>query len=301
MSSTLQGILAPMTTPFTADGQIDDSAIQQQVQFLLGQGVHGLVVGGSTGEGHALGGDELRRVVSTVMDEAAGRIPVLAGIIADSTREAIQRGQAVGDLGVVALQVTPVHYLFRPDDNAMVEYFRTVTVETGLPVIIYNVIRWNYLDPDLLCRILHEVPGVIGVKQSAGDLKLFADLLLSVGPDDLVLSAVDALMYPSFTLGAHGAVAAILSAVPGSCVELWNAVQAGDHDKARDLHGRLLSLWNAMEGDNLPACVKYAQSRQGCPVTYPRAPMPAASEHQKQAIDQALDGIGVEATESLVV
>jgi len=93
---------------------------------------------------------------------------------------------------------------------------------------------------------------VIGVKQSAGDMKLLADLLLLVGDDARIMTAVDALLYPSFTLGAHGAIAAILTAVPGLCVQLWDAVQAGDHKQALALHGRLLPIWNAIFHDNLP-------------------------------------------------
>src|SRR5262249_62359030 len=95
---------------------------------------------------------------------------------------------------------------------------------TGLPIIVYNVVPWTYLSPSLLARILSSVEGVIGVKQSAGDLKLLADLLLLVGNRARIMTAVDALLYPSFSLGAHGAIAAILSAAPRLCVELSDAV-----------------------------------------------------------------------------
>ena len=98
-----------------------------------------------------------------------GAAPVIAGIIANSTREVVQRGTALAELGVAALQITPVHYLFRPDDDAMLEFYRAAMEQTGLPVIIYNVVPWSYLAPELLCRILGDVPGVIGVKQSADD------------------------------------------------------------------------------------------------------------------------------------
>ena len=125
---------------------------------------------------------------------------------------------------------------------------------------------WSYLSPALLCRIMAEVPGVIGVKQSAGDLKLLADLLIAARPESRIFSAVDALLYPSFALGAQGAIAAILAAAPGACVQLWDAVQAGDHARALDLHRRLLVLWNALVADNLPACTKHAQALQGVPV-----------------------------------
>jgi 4-hydroxy-tetrahydrodipicolinate synthase len=218
-------------------------------------------------------------------------VPVIAGIIVDSTRDAIRRGKAVLGLGVAALQVTPVHYLFRPDDDAMQGHFRAIAEATGLPIVIYNVVPWSYLSPQLLVRIMREVPGVIGVKQSAGDLKLFADLMLMAGPQNRIFSAVDALLYPSFALGAHGSIAAILTAAPRACVELWDAVQAGDHALALDWHRRLLVLWNALVADNLPACTKYAQTLQGVPAGSPRAPMPPASQAQQRAIAAALRGI----------
>jgi 4-hydroxy-tetrahydrodipicolinate synthase len=286
------GIIPPMTTPFDGDGEIDEAAVRAQVRWLLDRGVHGLAAGGSTGEGHTLDADELRRLVAIVVEEVEGRVPVIAGIIVDSTRDAIRRGKALADLGVAALQVTPVHYLFRPDEDAMLAHFRAICEATGQRVIIYNVVPWSYLAPGLLLRIMHEVRGVIGVKQSAADLKLVADLLLAAGPEDHIFSAVDALLYPSFVLGAHGTIAALPSAAPGPCVALWNAVRRGDHQHAHDLHRRLLHLWNALVGDNLPACVKHAQTLQGCPAGQPRAPMPAASADQHRAIATGLEMLG---------
>jgi 4-hydroxy-tetrahydrodipicolinate synthase len=126
------------------------------------------------------------------------------------------------------------------------------------------------------------------VKQSAGDLKLFADLMIQLGDRGVILSAVDALLYPSFALGAHGAIAAILAAAPTLCVELWNAVAQGRHARARELHELLLPIWNAMFADNLPANVKTAQALQGRPGGVPRAPMPASSPAQTDAIRSAL-------------
>lgn len=282
-----------MTTAFDERGDIDEGAVRVQVDWMVEQGVHGLAVGGSTGEGHTLDRDEFARLIEIVVDQAADRLPVIAGIIVDSTREAIRRGKMVRDLGAAALQVTPVHYVFRPDNEAMVEHFRALAGETGQPVIIYNVVPWTYLSPDLLCQIMTEIPGVVGVKQSAGDMKLLADLLVQAAPDRRIFTAVDALLYSSFALGAHGAIAAILTAAPRASVNLWNAVEAGDHAKALDLHRRLLPLWNAIFHDNLPANTKYAQHLQGCPSGLPRAPMPATSEAQKSKIRTALAGLGI--------
>jgi 4-hydroxy-tetrahydrodipicolinate synthase len=227
------------------------------------------------------------------VEAASSRVPVITGIITDSTQGSVERGRAVADLGVAALQVTPVHYLFRPTDEAMVTHFRTLTEETGLPVIIYNVVPWTYLSPELLDRILTEVEGVIGVKQSAGDMKLLADLLVSSRQKGRIMTAVDALLYPSFVLGAHGAIAAVLTAAPKLCVEVWDAVAAGDHARAKVVHEKLLGIWNAINGDNLPANVKCAMRLQGREGGLPRPPMPESSAEQEEGIRRALGAAGL--------
>jgi 4-hydroxy-tetrahydrodipicolinate synthase len=291
MKTRPMGVIPPMTTPFGRDGEIDFKLVVPQIEWMIGAGVHGVAAGGSTGEGHTLDHEEYRDLMAATVEAAKGRLPVIAGIIVDSTRDAIRRGKLVRDMNIAALQVTPVHYLFKPDDEAMVAHFRSMADETGMPIIIYNVVPWSYLSPTLLTRIMNEVPLVIGVKQSAGDLKLFADLMM-MAPDRLIFSAVDALMYPSYVLGAHGSIAAILTAAPHASVELWDAVKAGNHDRALDLHKKLLALWNALNADNLPACTRHAQTLQGLAKTYPRAPMPDASIAQQAAIRGALERLG---------
>jgi len=284
----LQGIIPPTVTPFKPNGDLDLHLVKGQVDWLIAQGAHGLACAGSTGEGHAIDAEEHRDLLAATVEAVAGRVPIVAGVIADSTREAIKRGRMVRSPDVAALQVTPVHYLFRPHDDAMVAHFRAVAEETGQPVIIYNVVPWCYLSPALLLRIFREVPGVLGVKQSAGDLKLLADLLVSADEKNLIFSAVDALLYPSYVLGAQGAIAATLTAAPRACVDVWDAVKAGDHPRALALHERLLALWNALYADNLPACVRYAQQLQGVASGVSRAPMPEPSAEQKSRIEAAL-------------
>lgn len=289
MRERIYGILPPLTTPFTEKEEVDEKALRAEVRYLIEEArVQGLVVCGSTGEGHTLTTEEVRQITAVTLEEAQGRVPVITGIITNSTKSAIERGKAVADLGVTALQVTPVHYLFRPDDQAMRDHFRAITESTGLPLIIYNVVPWAYLSPQLLTEIVTEVEGVIGVKQSAGDLKLLADLLLILGDRGIILSAVDALLYPSFALGAHGAVAAILTAVPTLSVKLWEAVHQGNHSLALELHQYLLHIWNALQGDNLPARVKYAMELQGRRGGEVRAPMSKVSNVQAEAIRKAL-------------
>ncbi len=288
MSVDIFGIIPPVVTPFDADGEIVIEKFRAQIRFLLAQGVHGICVGGSTGEGHTLTSDEFALLMNVSAEEVAGKVPLIAGIIANSTREAILRARRLKGLGIAGLQITPVHYLFKPDDDATVDHFRAIADAVPEPIVIYNVIPWNYLSPALLVRVMNTVPGVIGVKQSAGDLKLMADLLLNIPAGRKVLTAIDALLYPSFVLGAHGVIAANPAAVPGPCVRLWNAVQAGDHGHALELHARLLRFWNTIVGDTLPACVKYALELQGCPASLPRAPMRAPAAAQRAAIKAAL-------------
>ena len=294
MYENIYGIVPPMTTPFRPDGSIDEDALRAETRYMIDVAkVHGLAVCGSTGEGHTITNEETRRITEIVVKEAKARISVITGVITDSTAQAIERGKVVKDLGVAALQVTPPHYLFRPDDDSMLKHFEALAKGTGMPIIIYNVVPWTYLSPQLLTRIITTVEGVIGVKQSAGDLKLMADLVLLLRDRGRIMSAVDALMYPSFVLGAHGAIAAILTAVPTLLVQLWDAVQAGDHKKALVLHEKLLPIWNAICADNLPANTKTCQELLGRRAGVPRAPMPASSPSQTAAIRAALQNAGL--------
>ena len=284
----ITGILPPLVTPFDKNEDVDEAALRIEAQYMISQGVHGLVAGGSAGEGFTLSTDELHRIVAVTSEEAGGRMPVVAGIIVNSTRQAIEKARAVQDLGVSALQITPVHYIYKSDDDAMIRHFRAVYDAVGIPIIIYNVVPWNYLSPAVMLRMMREEPGIIGVKQSAGDMKMLADLLLNARPQDRIYAALDALLYPTFALGCHGAISQILAAIPGPCVQLWDLVQRGEHRQALQLHQRMLKLWNAIAGDNRLAVTKHVLSLQGVPAGLPRAPLTPASPAQQQAARAAL-------------
>lgn len=284
----LTGVLPPITMPFDAKGDLVKGGLKEQIDFIIGAGARAVVAGGSTGEGHTLTDAEYEAVMREAYEATNGRVPFVAGLIVQSTRDAIVRTQRLKGLNIEALQVTPVHYLFKPDAEATIEHFRAIHDATGIPILIYNVIPWNYLGIDLMLRIMDEVPGVVGMKQSGGDLKSVSDLLLRCKPDNLVLSGVDALLYPGFCIGMHGAITALTSAVPGVIVKLQKAVEANDHATARELHFKLNALWNSLNHDNLPACVKYIQHLQGVSMFEPRAPMMRVSAAQKDAIRKNL-------------
>lgn len=155
MKTNLKGIIPALVTPFDGTGEIDEKKCRAQIHFLLKKGVHGVCFGGSTGEGQTLDIDEFKRLAAITVEEVAGKVPVVAGIIAASTREVIKRGKAIRDLKIEALQVTPVFYVFQPDDEANFGHFKTITQEVGTPVLVCNVIPWNLLSTPLVLRILH--------------------------------------------------------------------------------------------------------------------------------------------------
>lgn len=291
LKQTLRGILPPVTMPFDSSGQFLPEGINDIIDWTIRSGANGVVAGGSTGEGHTLSSQEFVEAMRATHSAVSGRVPFIAGLIVNSTLEAVERVNSISDLKVDALQITPVHYLFKPDDDATVEHFREIWEATGIPILIYNVIPWNYLSVDLMLRIMDEVPGVVGMKQSSGDLKSVSDLVMKRDPDNIVLTGIDALLYQSFDLGADGAISALTAGLPGVTAELFKSVEQGNHDKARMIHFKLNGLWNVLRHDNLPACIKYIQSCQGIPLYEPRKPMESVTDAQKQAIDQQLKNI----------
>ncbi|HEX7072770.1 MAG TPA: dihydrodipicolinate synthase family protein [Hyphomicrobiaceae bacterium] len=290
---SLTGVLPPVVTPFDKAGNIDFGCLREQIDFIVEAGCTGIVIGGSTGEGHTLNSEDFCELMEAAHEALNGRGSLLAGLIVNSTKEAIDRLKRIEGMKVDALQVTPVHYLFKPGPDATVSHFKKIAEHTPVPLLIYNVIQWNYLSVDLMLRIMDEVPGVIGMKQSNGDLKSVSDLLLRKKSENVVLTGIDGLLYPAFMLGVDGAITALTAAVPGLVVKLWKAVQNGDHRQAREIHFRLAKLWNSMTHDNLPACTKYVQHRQGLKLSFPRAPMEEVSAEQKRSMDAALDEIGL--------
>lgn len=289
--TTWAGIIPPMVTPFRAgDETVDERAVAGEVEYLIAAGVQGICVTGSTGEGATITVAEAAQIARVAVEQARGRVPVIAGIIQNSTRLVREYGEAVRAAGVDGLQVTPVHYLFAPDADATVAYYRAVA-ELGLPVIIYNVIPWAFLDPPVLVRVMETVDAVVGVKQSGGDLHKLADLLVSAPPSKAIFSAVDDLLYPSFVLGAHGSISAIVSVLPRTALKLWEAVQAGRHEEALALHRLMLRVWRAVEGPNMPARIKAALAYQGRPAGVARSPSARVTEADRAAIAAALEAV----------
>ncbi|GIL28189.1 dihydrodipicolinate synthase family protein [Actinocatenispora comari] len=293
MTIDLHGIIPPLVTPFDADERVDENALRAEVRYHLDRGVHGLCVTGSTGDGQMLSAEDSATVAAAAVKEVAGRVPVISGIIRDSTAEVIRYGNLLRETGVDALQVTPVHYLFQPDEENTIAYYRRISEETGLPVLIYNVIPYALIPATTVARILNEVPGVIAVKQSGGNIHQLADLLHYAPTGGKVFTAVDDLLYPGYLLGAQGAISATLTVVPELCVAQWDAVQRGDHAEALAIHNKLLPVWRAIDGPNMTVRIKAALALQGRDGGHGRSPLTPVSDVERDTIRQALTKAGV--------
>lgn len=286
-SMELGGVIVPLTTPFATDETIDFEAFSRQIEWMLAEGVDGVVVGGSTGEGFALDEEEVFALSRRALDVVAGRVPVMTSIMADSSRAAMRRARQLSELPLTGLQVAPPHYIFAPGDDGLVEFYSHVSGAADFPIVIYNVISWANVRPELAVRIMDRVPQVRAVKQSDKDLGAFADLILAVG-GERVFGAIDGSLMSCYDLGAAGSIAAIASAAPGANVSLWKAVRDDRRDQAQALNRELCNLWRFLAAPNLPARVKAAQILQGVPAGLPRSPMSAAPADSETGLGDAL-------------
>jgi 4-hydroxy-tetrahydrodipicolinate synthase len=303
MSPQLAGVIPPIVTPFTASEEVDEDALRAEINYMLEAGAHGITLTGSTGEGHTMTVEDSCLVARIAVAEVGGRVPVVSGIIQDSTRTVVRYGRALKDQGVDALQITPVHYLFAPGRDGTLRYYEEIGSKVQLPIVIYNVVPWNTIDVPTLLD-LAEQEWIIGVKQSGGDIHKLADLLRAVratGSRLRVLSAVDALLFSSYLMGAHGSIAAVLAVLPRQSVALWNACQAGDIGGALEIHEAMLPLWRILEvPSDMTARVKAAISLQGRAVGDPRRPLLPVSAEVRAELDAALEISGELATSSAV-
>ncbi|MFG1960295.1 dihydrodipicolinate synthase family protein [Nonomuraea sp. NPDC049028] len=283
----LHGMISTVVTPFDENDEVDLDLLRQEVKYLLEAGVTAICACGSTGEGQTLSLEESRDICRVVVEEVAGRVPVIAGVIQNSTAQVIRYSLALKEVGVDALQITPVHYVFAPSAEETVAYYREIGAAVDLPIVLYNVVPWALVPVDVIER-LAAVPQLVAIKQSGGDMHLLVDLLARVRDRFTILAALDDLHYPAFVLGAHGALAAIPTVTPRLSVELWNAIQDGDHALALRLHERILTVWRAIDGPNLPATLKAALELQGRNGGRPRKPFAPASSAERERIAVAL-------------
>ncbi len=293
MGLDLRGVIPAVITPFDEAGQIDEKALRTELDYHLSCGVTAVCAGGSTGEGAGLSQEDVKRLNAIFVDQVGNQVPVIAGIIPDTTEEAVSLGLVAKEAGAVALQVTPPHYLFQPGIPELVSYYSEIRSRTGLEVILYNVLPWGQVTAQGVEKLL-EADAIGAVKQSGSNMHQLADMLYHFGSEIPILSALDDLLYPSFVLGAHGTLSAIASVLPRECVQLFEAVQQDDHARARRLHEQLLVVWRALEDmTGFHGRVKYAIELQGRPAGLPRRPFRPASDEERALLRDAFREAGI--------
>ena len=292
--SNIRGVIPPAVTPFDAHGEIDFALFRDHLRFLLNAGVHGIGVAGSTGEGPSLDPDELASLVSMANDTAAGEVPVIAGIMAESTREAVRLARIAVDTGADALLVTPVRYSGATHEENL-GYFRAITEAVQVPLIIYNVVPTNLIDVDTAVALVG-FDRVVGIKQV--DAAALGLMVSAFGETGHVYSACDSLLYSTYTAGAIGCIAAIATVCPELCVKQWNAYLAGEHKVATDIQFQLAPVVRSYMNRPFPAKVKYAMKCRGLEVGYARAPLHEPGEQEKKMIADAVQGIPLEGVEN---
>ena len=281
-----------MVTPFAEDDSIDPKALRIEAKFLLDTGVDGIVVGGSTGEGAGLTAEELTEAVRLVVETVGERIPILGGIIADTSEEAVRLGLAAKRGGAIGLQVPPPHFQYVISSEVLATYYRAITDATCLPLIIYNVIPWAQVVIEALQKLCSDNPLIIGVKQSGYNIHALAELLANLRGKIRIFTAIDDLIYPSFMMGVDGTISGTSALFPAQTIELLRCVRQGELKRALALHNMILPVWRLIEGPGFPGRIKYAMSLQGRATGKPRAPFSWPNHHDAQRIESAMHASG---------
>lgn len=285
------GVVPAMVTPMTADEGLDEPSLRRLTNFLIEGKVHGVFAVGSQGESWALSHDEKRRVWETVVDEARGSVPVYAGTVGATTRETIKLTRLAEKAGVDAVSIlTP--YFIRPSEDELFNHYKAVAESTSLPILVYsNPMRTGVrISPDLLGR-LAQVPGIVGMKDSSGELELTAEYIRVVPPDFSVLIGLDTLIYAGLTYGAKGSIAATANVKPALAASIYDRYMQGDLDGALEAQRALAPLRLAFTWGTYPVVIKEALNLIGMEVGPCRAPVGPLAEAQRERLRTVLRGM----------
>src|SRR6201746_1492896 len=243
--TNFRGSLTALVTPFK-DGSLDEAAFRGLVSWQIEQGSHGLVPVGTTGESPTLSHDEHHRVVEMCLDEAKGRVPVIAGAGSNSPREAVDLAVHAEKAGADAvLVVTP--YYNKPTQEGMYQHFKAVNDAIGIPIIIYNIPPRSVVDlsVETMAR-LFEVKNIAGVKDATADLGRVSKQRHAMGPDFIQLSGEDMTALAYMAAGGHGGLFAVANVAPKLCADLMSAVLKGDYIGGLKIQDRLVPLHDAI-------------------------------------------------------
>jgi len=261
--SNLNGCGTALVTPFKEDLSLDEASLRRFVEFQISSGIDFLVPCGTTGESPTLSDAEHRRVVEIVMDEARGRVPVIAGAGGNNTAHVIKLARECERIGVDGLlSVTP--YYNKPTQEGLYQHYKAIAESTSLPIILYNVPpRTNVnIVPDTMAK-LAEIPNIVGVKEASGDISQIAEIITRVAPEFKVLSGDDSMTLPLIAVGGVGLISVASNQEPARMTALTRFCLDNNWDEARRLNRELFPLMKANFIEASPGPVKAALAMMG--------------------------------------
>jgi 4-hydroxy-tetrahydrodipicolinate synthase len=293
----LSGCGTALVTPFLADGQLDLPALHALVEAQVAAGVSLLIPCGTTGEAATLTADETLQVIETTIAAAAGRVAIFAGCTHNSTAVAVANAQRLAAIPGLSGLLTANPYYNRPSQEGQFQHFQAIAEAVPLPVMLYNIpgrTGANLL-PETVLR-LAELPNVVGVKESSGNLVQITELLTQLStarPDFCVFAGDDGLALPILAVGGVGLISVASNAIPGPMAQLVAAALAGEWGEARALNARYFSLMQAHFLEPSPAPVKAVLALLGqCGETL-RLPMVAVAEATLERLETVVRGLGL--------
>jgi 4-hydroxy-tetrahydrodipicolinate synthase len=290
--TTLRGSITALVTPFK-NGALDEAALRDHVKWQLENGTHGIVPVGTTGESPTLTPDEHERVVEICVDEARGRVPVVAGAGSNSTAEAIAFSKHAEKVGADAvLIVTP--YYNKPTQEGLYQHYKAINDAVGIPIIIYNIPARSVIDMSVetMAR-LYELRNIAGVKDATANVARVSLQRQAMGPDFIQLSGEDATALGFMAHGGHGCISVTSNVAPAQCSEMQEACLRGDYASALRVQDRLMPLHTALFIETNPSPAKYALSALGRMSDEVRLPMIPVSEKTKQSVRSAMTHAGL--------
>jgi 4-hydroxy-tetrahydrodipicolinate synthase len=291
--NTARGSLVAIVTPMTGDGALDLDALRRLVDWHITEGTDGIVIVGTTGESPTVSYDEHCLLIRTTVEQAAGRVPVIAGTGANSTSEAIELTECAKRAGAQAgLSVVP--YYNKPTQEGLYQHYRKIAESVDLPLILYNVPGRTVADlsNDTTLR-LAQVPGIVGVKDATGSMERAADLLRRAPKDFALYSGDDASAMPFMLLGGHGVISVTANVAPKLMHEMCVAAFAGDLARARELNNLLLPLHSKLFVEANPIPVKWACAEMGLIPSGMRLPLTPLSAGLHDTVRDAMRHAGL--------
>jgi 4-hydroxy-tetrahydrodipicolinate synthase len=281
-----------LVTPFK-DGEVDEQALRALVDFQITSGSHGLVPAGTTGESPTLSHEEHRRVVDICIDEARGRVPVIAGAGSNNTHEAVALARHAEKSGADAvLVVTP--YYNKPTQEGLYQHFKAVNDAIGIPIIIYNIPPRSVIDMSVdTMKRLSDLPNIVGVKDATGDVARVSRQRHAMGADFIQLSGEDMTALAAMAAGGHGCISVTANVAPGLCAELMEAVFSDNWSHALKIQDRLIPLHAAIFAEPGVNGTKYALSLLGRVRNETRLPLVPVSPPSEALIRRAMVHAGL--------